>query len=495
MSDILIPAEKLHSTAAQHETVLTPALQWTATQRFFFRALLLFTIPFVIPVEPRWYQQFFEAKSFFWYLSSLAGFRPNFVQLQSPSGRWGIAGYATWGAIALGALAGAAIWTFLVRKKKIANYNQLYYWTTAAIRYRIAIGLIAFGFLKVYPMQMPYPALSNLLTDFGDYNTYKIYWQHVGVSTWYEVVLGFVEVIGGILMFFRGTTALGAIINAGVLFNIAHANFAYDGGVHVYSSFFVLFSLILLVPYLVNLWRVFVLQQDLVPLRYGPVLNTKVKKALYYAVKISFVLLFTVVYAALRYKVHYKEGYLKDPINAALPAVTGVYNVTEFRLNNKPLPYNPLDSVRWQNVVFEKWGTLVYKVNKPFPISLANGTPNANSANRSYELAGIAGGRRFLYYEADSAKQLLYLQDKQGKGEDGEGRANRKKADAGKKAAVKKQTPATGAAAAQLVWHYERPTSDRIILQGRNDNKDSIYVVLDRIERPFPIEIKRAEQQ
>ncbi|MBN9296013.1 MAG: hypothetical protein J0I41_03330 [Filimonas sp.] len=486
MSDILIPARKQFIAATPQTTVNAGEARWTATQKFFFRALFLFTIPFIIPFEPKFYQQFFASKTFFSYLSALANFRPNFIQLQTTSGRWGFGGYATWGVIALGAFAGAAIWTVIVRKKNRANYNLLYYWTSVTIRYRIAIGLIAFGFLKVYPMQMPYPALSNLITDFGDYNTYKIYWQHVGVSTWYEIVLGLVEVIGGVLMFFRATTAIGAIINAGVLFNIAHANFAYDGGVHVYSSFFVLFSLFLLVPYIHNLWRVFVQGKDILPVKYSPVLNTKTKKWLFYSAKTVVVLLFTVVYAAGRYQVHYKDGFLKDPVNPALPNATGYYNVTEFKLNNQVLPYNPLDSVRWQNVVFEKWGTLVYKVNKPFPISLANGTPNANNVERSYELAGIAGGRRFLYYEFDQKKQELYLQDKAGRGEEREGRNSAKQSGTkGKKGAAKAQPD-------KLTWHYERPTANRIILQGLTEKKDSIYVVLDRVDRPFPIQITRS---
>ncbi|GAO42496.1 hypothetical protein [Flavihumibacter petaseus] len=463
--DIALPPEK--------EITRHQAGKWTETHKFLVRILFLITLLFVVPLEGRWYTQFFNSRGFFWYLSSLAGYRPNFIQVTSESGRWGIGAYASW-AIAAGiALGGASIWTLLGRRFDRINYDALYYWTQVLIRYRIAAGLIAFGFLKVYPMQMPYPPLSNLLTDFGDYNTYKIYWQHVGISTWYEIVLGFVEVIGGILMFFRGTTALGAIINAGVLFNIAHANLAYDGGVHVYSSFFVLFSLLLLVPYIIRLWKLFVKGEDLKALQYAPVLNTPLKKYLFYGTKFVVVFLFTVLYAWGRYKVHYQEGYLKEPINPALPGIAGIYNVTSFKLNGTELPYNPSDSIRWQEVIFEKWGTMVYHVNKPFPISLANGTPNPSNVDRRYELAGIGGGRRFLYYEADTAKHLLHFQDKNKKGgEEGESRNNSKK----------KEKPQI------LTWRYSRPDDTHFVLDGLNEHKDSIHVELERISRDFPIQ-------
>lgn len=442
---------------------------WTKWEKLLFRVVFIFLLALIVPLDPAQYKTYFHPKSFFWFLSSLTGYRPNFIQLKSESARWGLAGYASW-AIALGiGLVGGVIWTFLARKKDIPNYNKLYYWLRVVVRYRIALGLIAFGFLKFYPMQMPYPAISNLETYWGDYNTYKIYWQQVGVSTWYEVVLGIVEIAGGILLFFRGTTALGALINAGVLYNIAHANIAYDGAVHVYSSLFVLFSLFLLVPYIKNLYRLLIKKEDVTPQYYYPEWNSRRKKIWAYSVKYGFIFLFTVVYGILRYDVHYNQGYLKDPVTPGLPKIAGVYNVSTFKLNGKELPYDPFDSVRWQNVIFEKWSTLTYKVFKPFPISLANGTPNEKDVRRSYELAGIGGGRRFLYYKADTTKGILYLEDKNRAG----GEEDTRKPDT--------------VAAPKITWHYSRPSAEKVIIYGLNEQKDSIYAVLDKVNRDYPI--------
>ncbi len=467
----------------EKKLVLKPGSEvWTSSEKFWFRVLFLFVILLVIPYETNFYVRLFNSRSFFWYLSSLAGYRPNFYTLQTESGRWGLGSYLNW-AIAGGiALTGAIIWTLVARKteRHRTNYNVLYYWTRVVMRYRIAVGLIAFGFLKVYPMQMPYPSLSNLLTDLGDYNTYKIYWQHVGIAIWYEILLGWVEVIGGILMFFRATTFIGALINAGVLYNIAHANLGYDGGVHVYSSFFVLFSLILLIPYVIDLYRLFVEQRDVMPRRYVPAFNSAGKRLFYYATKATVIILFTLVYGLLRHDVHYNEKYLKEPVNPGLSNAAGIYNVSEFKLNGTVLPYNPLDSIRWQNVVFENWGTMIYKVNKAFPVSLNNGTPNLQNLQRSYELAGIAGGRRFLYYEADTVSQVLYLKDKaQKRGGDEESARGTVPA--------KKQKPEEPL----FSWRYERAGSDRIIIRGRLENKDSIDVVLDRVQRKFAIQTNR----
>lgn len=448
---------------------------WTKGEKFLFRTAFVFFLLLIIPLDTSWYERLFHPKSFFWVLSSLTGYRPNFIQLNSESARFGIAGYASWGVALLISIIVALIWGYVFRKKEPDNYNRLYYWLRVLVRYRIALGIIAFGFLKFYPMQMPAPSFSNLETELGDYNTYKLYWQQVGVSIWYEVVLGIVEIAGGILLFFRSTTALGAVINIGVLGNIAHANIAYDGSVHVYSSFFVLLSLFVLAPYVPYLWRLLIKGEDVTPHYYYPRVNQKARLA----VKYAFVFTFTILYGALRYDIHYNQGYLKDPVTPGLSNAAGIYNVTTFKLNGREMPYSPVDSIRWQQVILEKWSTLVYKVYKPFTISLPNGDPQPKDVDRTYELAGIAGGRRFLYYKADTTKGLLFLQDKARK-------VSWDNRSAKKKPAEKEDEP-------QLVWHFIREGSDRIILSGYNDNKDSIYAVLDRVQVNYPLQLKRSE--
>jgi hypothetical protein len=42
---------------------------------------------------------------------------------------------------------------------------------------------------------------------------------------------------------------------------------------------------------------------------------------------------------------------------------------------------------------------------------------------------------------------------------------------------------------AKLVWHYSRPSDSRIILSGLDDKGNSLYVVLDRVEEKYPIQI------
>jgi hypothetical protein len=91
---------------------------------------------------------------------------------------------------------------FDLRKKEVNNYDLLYYWLRAIVRYRAGIGIIGFGFTKLLPVQMPYPSLGLLNTNFGDFTAQKLYWLSIGSVPWYQVFAGIVEGKRGYLIIF-----------------------------------------------------------------------------------------------------------------------------------------------------------------------------------------------------------------------------------------------------------------------------------------------------
>jgi hypothetical protein len=82
-----------------------------------------------------------------------------------------LADYTDWGIALLIGIVGGLIWTLFDRKSK--SYNILYYWLRVVVRYRAGIGIIGFGFTKLFPTQMPYPSLGLLNSNFGDYTAQK----------------------------------------------------------------------------------------------------------------------------------------------------------------------------------------------------------------------------------------------------------------------------------------------------------------------------------
>lgn len=458
---------------------------WSKLEKLAFRFAFIFFLLLIVPLQSKWYERLFKIDSFYELLSILSGSRTSFIEIESESGKWGAASYASWGIALLIAGIGTAIWTIISRNSKRQQYNALYYWLRVIVRYRIAVGLIAFGYIKFFPMQMPFPSVSNLNTDLGDYATFKLYWQVVGLSVWYQIFLGALEIVAGILLFFRATTALGAIITAGVLYNIAHANIAYDGAVHVYSSYFVLLSLFLLVQYAPNIWKLFVKKESITPNYYYPKLKEKNKKIIFYSIKYAFIFSFVFIYGYYRYNLHYNEGRLKEPVVPGLANAEGYYSVSSFTINGDTLAYSPLDSIRWNDAIFERYSTLVFKVDKAIDINLANGGPTTADLFKDYEFTGRSGGKTYLYYETDSINKTLYLVNKN---QEFSKKFIKKFDKEDNQINLKKLYNTTYRDSIGILkWKYERPQKNRIVLSGKDQEKNAIHVVLDKLDRKYTV--------
>lgn len=450
---------------------------WSKTQKILFRISFVFLLAVIIPLESSWYQKLFGAKTTFDFFHVLSGYMPRFIDIDSESGKWGVASYATLGAALLFGILAGGIWTAVVAGKERAEYNNLYYWLKVLVRYRVALGIIAFGYIKLFPVQMPYPSLASLNTDFGSLSGYKLYWHSVGLVPWYQVFLGFVEVFAGVLLLFRPTLALGALINFGVLYNIAHANHAYDGGVHLYSAYLSLLSLFLLLEYLPDVYRLIVQRKNVVPYNYVPVYHSAALRITLRTIKYLVAFAFVIFYGYLRYDLHYVKLETKEPVTAAIKGIKGYYNVVEFKLNNEVLPYSPLDSVQWQDVIFEKYSTLVYRVNKPINVPQSNGSRQEKDIDRNYELTGVAGGHKFMYYDADTVNKTLQLYDKS------LSVVKNRELDRAKGAKKPRKVA--------LTLKYEHPDTNTIILDGKDSEENLLHIVLKKEDKTYPVQIVR----
>jgi hypothetical protein len=109
--------------------------------------------------------------------------------------------------------------------------------------------------------------------------------------------------------------------------------------------------------------------------------------------------------------------------------------------------------------VFEKWNTISIRSNRPVIID-SNNTERitAPEYDRTYELEGAAG-RHYYSYQPDTVNYTLVLQNKN-KHHQSE----------------------------NLVLHYSRPNDSTLVLQGIDENKDSVFVTLQRINKKYLLE-------
>lgn len=538
------------STQPQAETppVATGKQPWTEWQKILFRIAFVFFIAMSLPSDLSWYK---NLASLDWLhlhyrdLYDVARFGSGLSLFGNRIFGSTLNGYATWIITLIFAVVAGGVWTAIVkfRKREQPNYELLYYWLRVVVRYRAGIGIIGFGFTKLMPTQLPYPSLGLLNTDFGDLTAQKIYWLSIGIVPWYEVFTGVVEVLAGALLFFRATTFWGAVLLFGALADIVYVNFAYDGGVHGYSSYFVLLAGLLLIYYVKDLYALLIQQRPVVPNYFAPVFQgwqqyTRI------GLKTATIGIFLGLLFWLQW-VNFKYDPYKQPAQKGLNELRGNYVVSEFRLNGQLLPESPTDTVRWQQATFENWTTLTFKTAKPVELDLSNGGGSPmRDINRTFELTGVAGGQRVFYYDADTVNHVLYLQDKnrgarnaenaergprEGRGNDrdsdGKGSAGSvRKKQAEKAQAAKDSIEAVNfiPKAALAIIGPEDPKIDpiarstrrtkgikteskptkrnrmilsytvqnggeQVVLQGINERKDSIYVVLNRYQRPYAL--------
>jgi hypothetical protein len=126
------------------------------------------------------------------------------------------------------------------------NDNFLQYILTVLVRYYVALQMLVYGFSKVFKWQFYAPEPNILYTHLGHLSNDILYWSAMGGSRFYSVFGGCLELLVAVLLLFKRTQLVGALIGIGVLANVVAINFGYNISVKLYSIF-LLFSCVYLV--------------------------------------------------------------------------------------------------------------------------------------------------------------------------------------------------------------------------------------------------------
>ncbi len=407
-------AQASASLGRKENTVSRP---WRFYQKFLLRIATVFFLFMSIPTNAGWYVHLANldwTDLHYRDLYDLARFSSGFSWVGNQLFGTNLLGYANWVITLLVSIGIAGIWSAVVLglKRDFKNYDLLYYWLRVVVRYRAGIGIIGFGFTKLLPVQMPYPSEGILNTDFGDFTPQKIFWLSIGIVPWYQIFTGVVELAAGTLLFFRRTEALGAALLISALGTITFVNFAYDGGVHVYASYFTLYAFFILGYYVPDLYRLLILEKPTEPVDYVPSFSAPWQKAVRYSLKTGVIGVFLVWFFFLQLE-NFRYDPYKQPAIAGVGELRGYYEVVDYKLNGASIPADPGNPDRWNEVTFEKWSTLTYQANQANVLDLSNGGGSPmRDINRTFEIAGVGGGRKAFYYEVDPENQVLYLQNK-----------------------------------------------------------------------------------
>lgn len=124
------------------------------------------------------------------------------------------------------------------------------------LRYYLAITMISYGLAKVFPVQFSVAGPDRLLQPYGDSSPMGLAWTFLGASVGYQIFGGLMELLGAVLLLWRRTTLMGALVTAGVLTNVFAINVFFDVPVKLFSAHLLFFALILALPDLPRLFAV-----------------------------------------------------------------------------------------------------------------------------------------------------------------------------------------------------------------------------------------------
>ncbi len=153
------------------------------------------------------------------------------------------------------AVVGTLVWTVV---RDAPSHRRLAVWLVSALRYVLAVSLMGYGAAKIMLQQMPAPDAARLTQQFGELSPMGLLWAFTGASPAYEIFGGLAEFIPGVLLVFRRTSLVGAMLAVPVLVNVVLLNFAYDVPVKLYSTHLLVMSLAVIAPHVHRLYGVLV---------------------------------------------------------------------------------------------------------------------------------------------------------------------------------------------------------------------------------------------
>ena len=418
---------------------------WSLPQKIAFRFFFIYFILFITPwswfsVIPgvdfilKFYDDLIEwlvikSNYYFFHVFGVKNVKPVYNGSGDTSFNW------AWLCFLLSVAAiGCIIWSLAERKKK--SYRQLNYLLCLLVRYNLALVAFQYGFDKVMTLQMPFPMLSQLATPVGDLLPMRFSWLFIGYSEPYQIFSGLMEVLVGILLLWRRTATLGALVATAVFINVMMLNLCYDIPVKLYSMNLVLMSLYLVANEYDRIACFFLLnKQAPVCSIYTFPLRKKWMRITRIVLKLG---IFFLIGKGI-YDIHTIYRDVMDP-KIVKPLYPGIYDVQTFVVNHDTLSPLITDTTRWQDMIFEKGGMASVKTND-------------TAFRRRY-------GRGYFNFTVDSSQKLLRL----------------------KKFSFDSTYFAT--------LHYDLPDRNTIILSGKKLN-DSLYVVLKKSDRHFQLAEKQ----
>ena len=251
------------------------------------------------------------------------------------------------------AVAVTVVWTALDRKR--TEYTRLYEGLRTYIRFALAAAMLLYGAYKVIPSQFAKPFPSQLIEPFGESSPMGLLWTFMGASSGYTIFAGAAEMLSGLLLAFRRTALLGALVSIGVMSRVVALNFCYDVPVKLSSSHLLAMGVFLILPDLRRLLNLFVFNRPVEAAAARP------PRARFRRTALAAQAVLVAAYSG--YLLY--QSYLASKDGGNLlprPPLYGIWTVEELEDNGVARPPLLTDATRWRRVLFEYDGYISFQL-------------------------------------------------------------------------------------------------------------------------------------
>ncbi|MEW6130518.1 MAG: hypothetical protein AB1757_26020 [Acidobacteriota bacterium] len=279
------------------------------------------------------------------------------------------------------------------KRRRSENVGASRYYLQTAVRYLLVYIFLVYGFAKVFGQQF-YSAASTLDTAVGELSGLQLTWRFFGYSYAYTLFVAAAQIISAMLLMFRRTTTLGAVILLPVITNIVIINFTHHIPVKLYSSFYLIMVNFLLFLDFRRLKALFwdnrTFAQPTIQLpptsKWRRVIKT---------------LIITAFFMATIGENYYAN---KSDASGIEPTMKGVWEVTEYRVNE--LPVSDSQAAVWQRVYFDFAFRIAIKTENPKPKYYFS---TFDIANRTIRLEEMQSKAVFVEgtYELSTADRMI----------------------------------------------------------------------------------------
>ena len=241
----------------------------------------------------------------------------------------------------------AIVAPFLAINLEVTKKIKLWFYTLLA--YYIALTLIKYGADKIFKCQFYFPEPNTLYTPVGKLTPDILYWSFMGSSYSYTVFSGIIEIIPALLLLFKRTRLLGALIAFMVLLNVVMINFGFDITVKLYSLILLAFAGLIIIPELPKLYNFFIRKKTEEIQESTPIFKSKKEILTYTIVKVLVVGLILVE----SFGIYFKTGNLNDD-NYPRPYLHGAYDVLSYSENDTIIAADLNNTKRFRRVFFHR---------------------------------------------------------------------------------------------------------------------------------------------